>query len=59
MYITREGAKLARVARDLLSQGLGVAELTLEALAPSLVRFPFFRLPEEFTARPQAASAAV
>jgi hypothetical protein len=59
LYITREGAKLARVARDLLSQGLEVAELTMEALAPSLVRFPFFRIPEEFATRRQAAPAAV
>jgi len=59
MYITREGAKLARVARDLLSQGLEVAELTMETLAPALVRFPFFRVPEEFRPRTQAASLAV
>ena len=57
MYITREGAKLARVARDLVSQGMEVTELTLEALAPTLMRFPFFRMPEEFAARLQAAPA--
>jgi hypothetical protein len=51
MYITREGAKLAKVARDLMSQGLQLAELTIETLAPALVRFPYFRLPEEFATR--------
>lgn len=50
MYITREGAKLARVARDLVSQGASITDLTLDALAPTLRRFPFFRLPEDFTA---------
>ena len=59
MYITREGAKLARVARELLGQGLEVAELTMEALAPALVRFPFFRIPEEFRPTPQGAPLAV
>jgi hypothetical protein len=59
MYITREGAKLARVARDLVSQGTGVTELTLEALAPTLMRFPFFRIPEEFVAGLQGAPAVV
>ena len=48
MYITREGAKLAKVAREVMSQGVELAELTLDRLAPALVRFPFFRLPEEF-----------
>src|SRR5215207_10040508 len=57
MYITREGAKLARIARDMLSKGAEVTELTLEALAPTLMRFPFFRIPEEFVAHPQAAPA--
>ena len=55
MYITREGAKLARVARDLVNQGAEITDLTLEALAPSLLRFPFFRLPEEF--KPAHSSA--
>jgi hypothetical protein len=57
MYITREGAKLAKVARDMLSQGVGLAELTLDALAPVLGRFPFFRLPEDF--RPSRSSSAM
>ena len=56
MYITREGAKLAKVARDMVSQGAEVAELTLDALAPTLKRFPFFRLPDEF-ASARASSA--
>src|SRR5215217_3282415 len=59
MYITREGAKLARVARDLLSQGLEMAELTMDALAPVLMRFPFFRIPEEFVTGGQGAPAAL
>ena len=57
MYITREGAKLARVARDLVSQGTEIDDLTMDALAPTLMRFPFFRLPEEFT--PSRSSSAV
>ena len=48
IYITREGAKLAKVARDLLSQGMKLTELTIDTLAPALIRFPFFRLPEDF-----------
>jgi hypothetical protein len=59
MYITREGAKLARAARDLLGEGRDVAELTLESLAPALVRFPFFRIPEELRTRSQAEPLAV
>ena len=57
MYITREGAKLARVARDLVSQGTSLADLTLEALAPTLVRFPFFNLPAELAVGRRASSA--
>ena len=55
MYITRKGAKLARAARELVSDGMQMTELTLEALAPTLKRFPFFRLPEEFVTGPQSA----
>src|SRR5215207_5901581 len=36
MYITREGAKLAKAARELVSQGAKITELTLDALAPAL-----------------------
>ena len=57
MYITREGAKLARVARDLVSQGASVSELTLETLAPALIRFPFFNLPAEVAVRSRRPSA--
>jgi hypothetical protein len=57
MYITREGAKLAKVARELVSQGASITDLTLDALTPALKRFPFFRLPEEFT--PARSSSAV
>ena len=55
MYITREGAKLAKIARDLLSEGAEIADLTLDALAPTLARSPVFRLPQDFmAARPSA-----
>ena len=57
MYITREGAKLAKIARDMVSQGVELTEITLDALAPMLMRFPFFRLPEDF--KPQRSSAAI
>ena len=57
MYITREGAKLAKVARDMIGQGFDVAELTLDALAPTLMRFPFFRLPENFAPHSSSAMA--
>ena len=55
MYITREGAKLARAARDLVSEGREVTELTLEELAPTLKRFPFFRIPDDFATHAQSA----
>lgn len=57
MYITREGAKLARVARDRLTQGAALTDLTMETLAPTLVRFPFFRLPAELVVRAHTPAA--
>ena len=58
IYITREGAKLAKIARDLVREGADVADLTLDALAPTLKRFPFFRIPEEFTAARSSSALA-
>jgi hypothetical protein len=58
IYITREGAKLAKAARELVSQGAKVTELTIDALAPALLRFPFFRLPEEFHAARSSSALA-
>ena len=51
VYISRQGAKLARIARDMISEGHALAELTLETLAPRLAGLPFFKLPDPFTLR--------
>lgn len=63
VYISRQGAKLARIARDLLAEGHALSDLTLEMLAPRLAGLPYFRLPEPFSFRdgivaaPRAAAA--
>ena len=51
VYITRQGAKLARIARDMMAEGHALSDLTMERLAPRLAGLPFFRLPEPFSFR--------
>lgn len=41
VYLTRDGAKLAKVTRHLRSQGAGLEELTPDTIARPLMRFPF------------------
>lgn len=45
VYITAEGAKLARALKALVERGAGLDGLTPEALGPRDTRLPFFRLP--------------
>lgn len=51
VYISAEGARLARAARELLGQGVKLEEITLEVIASRLPRSQFFRLPHPLTAR--------
>lgn len=51
VYLSRQGARLARVVREMIAEGTALPDVTLELLAPRLAGIPFFRLPEPLAFR--------